>query len=1333
MAMHGTVPPFVPGEEDWNSYAERLTHYFIANGVNDATKKRSILLSNCGAATYQLVRSLLTAEQVNATSFEDIVSLVKNYYQPKPSKIVQRFKFNTRNQSESESIATYLAALRTLAEHCEYGDSLKEMLRDRLVCGVRHEGIQKRLLAEKDLTYDKALQLAQAIESAERDTRDIKRSATSSMAGKQVHYSQSHTPSDKRTTHPETQRPPRNERSKGITRAISCYRCGGDHLAPVCKFKDSQCNYCKKKGHLSRVCRLKARTKEREGQSKDNFHITDETESPDMEYEGTYSTFTIRQEPQDPIVVQIEINDFPVEMELDTGAASSLITYQTYQSIQKESVISPIEQSKASLKTYTGHSIPVKGSTTIKARYENQVAELSILVVEGEGPNLLGRNWMSQFGFTVEKVHNLAYSSLLKETLQEYSAVFTDELGCMEGVEVKLQVNMQAKPAFLKPRKVPYALKQKVEDELENLQKQGIISPVQQSDWAAPIVPVLKSNGSLRICGDYKTTVNQSLLTETYPLPRVEDLFANLSGGKAFTKLDLAQAYFQLPLAEDSKKFVTINTHKGLFAYNRLPFGVSSAPAIFQRSMETLLAGLPQVANFIDDILVTGSTTEEHLANLGKVLAKLQSAGLRLNRDKCEFLQPKIKYLGHVIDANGLHPSEDKIAAIKKAPQPKSVTELRSFLGLINYYGKFLPNLSTKLNPLYSLLAKQVRWSWGPKQEAAFQAAKEALQADTLLVHYDGSKPLVLACDASQYGIGAVLSHVMDDGKERPIAFASRTLNVAEKKYAQLEKEGLAIVFGVTKFHNYLYGRPFIIESDHKPLSFLFCESRGIPEQASSRIQRWALILSAYQYSIRYKAGKDLSNADALSRLPLPETVPDDLCTPGDLVHLVNHLSTTTASSANVKAWTDKDELLSKIKRFLLLGWPSNSLGDEFKAYTTRKDELSLLDGCILWGSRVIIPPQGRRRVLAELHDTHPGASKMKSLVRSYVWWPNMNAEIDQLMRSCSVCQETRPSPPTAPLHPWEWPSKPWSRLHLDFAGPYMGNMFLVIVDAHSKWMDAYIMSSITSTRTINKLSELFSIHGLPQKVVTDNGTSFTSSEFQEFMASNGIKHVTSAPYHPSSNGLAERAVQSFKLGLKKTPGKNIQVCLSKYLFKYRITPHSTTGVPPAELLMGRRLRSKLDLLYPELSDRVEREQRRQKQFHDSGKPARVFTVGDHVYAKNFSNTGPKWLPGAVIEVTGPLSYQIQLQDETIVRRHVDSVRNRVHSSSVSTDDAGSPSHTSDPTVFPDTPPPAPPILDPPRHEDSLPPPREPSTPPPPPPVQLRRSSRARHPPAYFS
>lgn len=320
-------------------------------------------------------------------------------------------------------------------------------------------------------------------------------------------------------------------------------------------------------------------------------------------------------------------------------------------------------------------------------------------------------------------------------------------------MKVKLPVDPEATPKFVKARTVPYSMKEGVEKALRELEKSGI-SPVRYSKWAAPIVPVMKPDGSIRICGDFKATINQAIKVDHYPIPRVEELFSKLAGGKHFTKLDMSQAYLQLPLEEESKEYVTISTHKGLY---RLPFGVSAAPAIFQRCMESLLQGCEGVSIYIDDILVTGATTEEHLRNLEAVLARLEAADLKLKRPKCFFMLPRVEYLGHVIDENGLHPTMDKVMAIKEAPKPTNITELRSFLGIINYYGKFMSNLSSQLAPLYELLRKKRTWSWNTEQDKAFKVAKEALQDDSLLVHYDGSKQLILTCDASPYGLGVVL------------------------------------------------------------------------------------------------------------------------------------------------------------------------------------------------------------------------------------------------------------------------------------------------------------------------------------------------------------------------------------------------------------------------------------------------------------------------------------------------------------------------------------------------------------------------------------------------
>ena len=345
----------------------------------------------------------------------------------------------------------------------------------------------------------------------------------------------------------------------------------------------------------------------------------------------------------------------------------------------------------------------------------------------------------------------------------------------------------------------------------------------------------------------------------------------------------MAHAYQQIPLNEDSKKLVCINTHKGLYAYHRLPFGVSSAPSIFQRTMESILQGINQVSMYLDDILITGRSDEEHFQRLGKLLTCLKATGLRLQQSKCTFMQPSVKYLRHRISSDGLHPTPDKIRAISEAPVPTNVPQLRAFLGVFNYYAKFLPRLSSVLVPLHRLLQKNARWSWSPEEDRAFQTAKCSLISSSVLMYYDPAKELFLYCDASPYGVGAVLSHRMADESMKPIVYASRSLNPAEKRYFQLDKEGLAIVFVVKNFHHYLFGRTFTICSNHKPLQHLFSGSRPIPHLASAPIQRWALTLSAYIYSIAFHPGTEMGNTDSLSRLPLPEA-PASVPLPGEAV-----------------------------------------------------------------------------------------------------------------------------------------------------------------------------------------------------------------------------------------------------------------------------------------------------------------------------------------------------------------------------------------------------------------------------------------------------------------
>ncbi len=424
----------------------------------------------------------------------------------------------------------------------------------------------------------------------------------------------------------------------------------------------------------------------------------------------------------------------------------------------------------------------------------------------------------------------------LQDILDKHSTVFGTDLGHIKDAPATIHVDPAHKTRFYKARPVPYSHRSKAEEEISPLKGQGDIEPVQFSEWAAPVVPVVKQDGSILLCGDYKVTVNTVAKPDTYPLPRI----ASLANGKSFTKLDLAHAYHQISLTEESKVLTTVNTHKGLFRYNRLPFGVSAAPSIFQRTMESLMQGLPHVVVYIDDILVTGPTQEENLRPLDEVLNRLEKAGARLKREKCRFMLPVVEYLGHWISADGLQPTD----ALKEAPIPRNVTQLKAFLGLLR---QVCSQTFHSACPLHRFLRKASDWDWGPDQQTAFDRVKHVLTSDRVLTHYDPSLPLLLACDASPYGVGAVLSHRLPDGTEKPAAFISRSLGPAEKNTLSWTKRG------VKRLHQYLVGRQFTILSDHKPLQHLFKENTGAPVQASARLQRWALILGAYSYTIEYQ------------------------------------------------------------------------------------------------------------------------------------------------------------------------------------------------------------------------------------------------------------------------------------------------------------------------------------------------------------------------------------------------------------------------------------------------------------------------------------------------
>ena len=548
--------------------------------------------------------------------------------------------------------------------------------------------------------------------------------------------------------------------------------------------------------------------------------------------------------------------------------------------------------------------------------------------------------------------------------------------------------------------------------------------------------------------------------------------------------------------------------------------------------------------------------------------------------------------------------------------------------------------------------------TWKAEQAEAFQKMKDLLSADTVLAHFDLSLPVGISCDASEVGIGAVLFHRYSDGSEHPISNASKMSTPTQRGYSQIQKEALAIIFALSKFHQFLYSRPFILVTDHKPLLALFGPTKAPPALAANRLARWALMLSQYQYTIEYRKTSDHGNADALSRLPVgPDAQFDEeeemadvdtVCTIKTIGLQLNPMDPGILAKES-----GKDPVIANVMRYTREGWPPNKGSEvetkgDMEIYRKLAISLSTAHGCLLYGSRVVIPPSLQSQVLQLLHLGHFGMQRMKQLARTAVYWPHIDSGIMELCHKCTTCAEHQSKPPKPANHPWMLPEKPWSRVHVDHAINFLGSNWLVLIDAFSKYPCIQPTSSTSTKSTTELLEQDFGHFGYPHSIVSDNATFFTSEEFQSWCRERGMTHLTGAPYHPATNGAAVRLVQTFKQALSKS-SLPPRAALQEFLMQYRRTTLAE-GYSPSELLNGRQIRAKIDTLLPSpahmAQGRQAREATKSQAQEDPERVTAIYCIGTPCYAVYCGprqEKDPRWVPAVVTKVFGSRSVNVRV------------------------------------------------------------------------------------------
>ncbi|XP_060806004.1 uncharacterized protein K02A2.6-like [Amyelois transitella] len=1189
----------------WERWKRALSIYLDAAGIDTSQKKKASLLHFGGLELQEVFYNIPDTSTDDTDVFKAAINKLDAYFAPKQSKVYERHLFRLITQESNEKFEKFLVRLRQQADKCQFKDKDEQII-DQITEKCSLKELRKKILQTGDsITLDTIIFEANALEAVNRQLEDF---------GKETNKSQEVNKVDLKGTR-STGGNYKKRRSN-----IECSRCGNRNHGSQdskCPAKDKNCLKCGLKGHFRQFCRTrlpikrnndtndyKTENKRFKGQNKDNE--TRSKPKDDLNY-----VFRIDEDNE----LECEVGGTKVNMLVDSGCKCNLVTSKTWKILKDSNAImeNRIENPN---KTFYGYGsnqpLNVIESFESNVRIASKSQKATFYVIKDGTRNLLGKETSISMG-------------VLRIGLEVNQTEMEAPFPKLKGVQINISIDDKIHPISQPLRRIPIPLEEKVDTKIKELIDRDIIEEVQgPSKWVSPIVPVLKDNGEIRLCVDMRRA-NAAILRENHPLPTMDKLLPKMKEAKYFSKLDIKDAFHQLELHPDCRYITTFITSKGLFRYKRLMFGIACAPEIFQKTLERILLGCEGTINFIDDILIHGKNIEEHDRRLKKVIETLEENNVVLRKDKCLFRKTEIHFLGHEFSEKGVRPLQKYVSSIQGFRAPINIGELQSFLGLINFVGKWIPNLATTTEPLKELLRKksgkasEITKNWGPNQKNAFAELKLALSNIPTLGFYDVKDRTIVIADASPVALGGVLVQMNNKGP-RIIAYGHKTLTDCERRYCQTEKEALALVWAVEHFHVFLYGKQFELVTDHKPLEVIF----GPKYKPCARIERWIMRLQTYDFKVVYKPGKE-NIADSLSRLchsekPAVNSIQDD-------IHQIVEMTKPNAISLkDIVKYSEEDQEIIKVKQ----GIYDNNWDSSVKNYSLFKNELCFSDGVLLRGTRLVIPTQLRKDVLAAAHEGHPGIVLMKARLRTKVWWPRYDKDAESLVKGCKSCTlVSAPNPPN-PLKRRELPNEPWVDIAMDLMGPFpSGDYILVVIDYFSRYKEVKIIRKISSSDIINNLKEIFSRLGNPLTITADNGRQFCSQEFKQFCKERNIILYNTVPYWPQQNGEVERQNRDIlkRLKISQMENSNWREGLEEYLTMYNSTPHSVTGKPPAELFFKRQFRDKVPMVSdlirrPEDSDVRDMDKEKKqlgKEYADRKRKAKECNLepGDKVYLKN--------------------------------------------------------------------------------------------------------------------
>lgn len=1255
--------------------------------AKDSEIKCAMLLNLIGEEALDLFNTFDLSEE-DKKDYDKVMDAFEGYTSPKSNVVMERFKFNMRNQQHEEPFTNFLTDLKRLIKSCEFGDQQDSLLRDRIILGIADKSLQERMLREVDLSLEKIVKLCRATEMGRDQAKELQGhislkgqnciDAVSSRQGYSGQHKNSSRPSNNSvdTNNGESRlklydknKPKSNFSKDSNNETYNCKKCGRNHGRRDCPAYGKKCNICHKMNHFAVGCNLKPKPDRPNPLSNQvaSVGLGQNQIGPNGNESNNEILFldSIHKPKFVPKTNQwyetLVLNDREnVLFKLDSGAEVNTCSLELFEKLQQKDSSIKLSKSNMILKAYGGSQIDSVGIVNLKCRpiTKNTSETVEFFVIKTTNDvGILGLDSCLRFDLIkrVDEVTTIKAQDRLEKTeedqiKQRFVDCNSDVFNGIGKFKVKchFDVDPSVKVTVKPPRRIPMTIQPKVQKALNELENQGIICKVDHpKSFVSNLVVVEKPNGDVRLCID-PTDLNQATKRTPHLIPCMQDISQKLSNKSIFSVLDLKDGFYNIELDEESSDHCAFSTPYGMYKFQRLPFGLNLAPEIFQKFTEQIFGQIKGVVVYFDDILIAGSDEREHDLILKQVVDKARENNIKFNKTKFQYKVKSVKYFGEVYSQGGHTPDPDRVRAINGLESPKNKKELQRLLGLFNFVRDFVPKMSEVTSPLRELLRKDVAFLWMPKHEEALNKLKNLISKAPVLVHFDDSKPITLQCDSSKDGMGFSL---MQNG--RPVMYGSKSLTDTQVGYCQTEKEMLSICEAVKKYHNLLYGRVEIeVQTDHKPLVSIMC--KNIANINNNRLQRMRLKLLNYNLKVRYVPGKNMYVADCLSRSYLKDKVYDD----SDLVEVVHTLSKNAQVSDSRKSEildeTKNDDTLTSVIKYIREGWPNTKLSipNHVKFYFQLQDRLTVDDGLLFLDHRIIIPKSLRNKMLYLLHEPHMGMEKTKLKARMTVYWPNINTDIEQIVSKCTVCEQYRANNTKEPMLSHSVPDLPFEKVAVDLLD-CKGKPYLVLIDYYSKWLELKSIRNKQASEIILKLKSIFSEHGVPKQICSDN-MPFNSYEFIMFSKEWDIECIYSSPRYPKSNGMAERAVQIAKNILNKSNNESEAFVA---LLEYRSTPVKSTGLAPCQVLMSRLLRSKIpvskDVLKPKMQlnvkDKITHYQNQSKSYYDkNSKVKKCFKTPNVVYRKD-----GLWKPAQIVgKAKGPRSYLIREENGRILTRN---------------------------------------------------------------------------------